>query len=53
MTKDEFPPELERRIRALESRSETGDDFDAVSYWWLILFGVLIPVGLIGLGWFA
>jgi hypothetical protein len=45
--------ELDRRIVALESEAETGDDFDAVSWWWIIGLGVVLPLGLIVLGWCA
>jgi hypothetical protein len=45
--------ELERRIVALESESETGDDFDTLSWWWILGLGVVLPLGLIVLGWFA
>jgi hypothetical protein len=47
------PSELERRIVALESGSETGDDFDAASWWWIIGLGIVLPLGLIVVGWFA
>jgi hypothetical protein len=46
-----FPPDLEERITALESQAECGDDFDPFSWWWLIILGVLIPIGLILIGW--
>ena len=42
-----FPAELEERIAALESRREVGEDFDARSWFWLILLGVLVPVVLL------
>jgi hypothetical protein len=50
---DSSSRELERRIVALESQSETGDDFDAVSWWWIIGLGIVLPLGLIVLGWFV
>jgi hypothetical protein len=50
---DSSTRELERRIVALESQSETGDDFDAVSWLWIIVLGAVLPLGLIVLGWFA
>ena len=40
----EFPPELERRLAALESPSEVGEDFDANSWLWLLVLGVLVPI---------
>lgn len=46
-------PELERRIAALESGEETGADFDAASWFWMILLGVVLPVGLLLWGWFG
>jgi len=46
-------PELERRIAALESGGETGADFDAASWVWMILLGVVLPVALLLWGWFG
>jgi hypothetical protein len=46
-------PALERRIAALESGAETGADFDAASWVWMILLGVVLPVGLLLWGWFG
>ena len=48
---EQFPAELERRIESLESGAETGDDFDAVSWRWLIALGVLLPIALLAIGW--
>lgn len=45
----ELPPELEARISALE-RNASGADFDAASWFWMILFGVLVPALLLLLG---
>jgi hypothetical protein len=50
---DSPPAELERRISGLESGRECGDDFDPVSLCWLFVLGVLIPVGLLLIGWRA
>ncbi len=47
---DSMPPELERRIEALE-REPTGPDFDASSWMWLVLLGLVLPIGLLVLGW--
>ena len=47
---DSMPPELERRIEALE-REPTSPDFDANRWMWLALIGLLLPLGLIVLGW--
>ena len=44
------PPELAARIAALES-TEARTDFDALSWFWMILFGILLPLGLLILGW--
>jgi hypothetical protein len=46
-------PELERRIAALELGEETGADFDAASWVWMILLGVVLPVALLLWGWFG
>ena len=46
------PPELAARIAALESTGER-TDFDALSWFWMILFGILLPLGLLILGWRA
>jgi hypothetical protein len=48
-----LPAELEERIVALESQRETGDDFDARSWFWLIVLGVLTPVALLLLSWWT
>jgi hypothetical protein len=45
--------ELEHRISRLESGRECGEDFDPVSLCWLFVLGVLIPVGLLLIGWLA
>jgi len=50
---DSFPAELERRIAALESGIETGDDFDAASWCWMILLGIVLPVSLLLWDWFS
>jgi hypothetical protein len=47
------PAELERRLAALESGGECGDDFDLRSLCWLSVLGVLLPIGLLLLGWWA
>jgi hypothetical protein len=48
-----FPAELEERIVALESEREVGDDFDARSWFWLILLGVITPVALLVMSWWV
>jgi hypothetical protein len=50
---DAPPAELERRLSELESGRECGDDFDAVSLWGLLILGLLIPAGLLLIGWLA
>jgi len=50
---DPLPPELERRIAALESPAECGDDFDLVSYGWLFVLGIVVPLALLAIGWWA
>jgi hypothetical protein len=45
-----LPPELEARVAALEAGA-SGTDFDAVSWVWMVLFGIVLPVSLIVLGW--
>jgi hypothetical protein len=46
-----LPPELERRIEALESLPS--EDFDGRAWVWMLLLGVLVPVLLVVLGWLA
>ena len=46
----EMPAELEARISALEATAE-GPDFDPLSWFWMILFGIALPLILIILGW--
>jgi hypothetical protein len=48
----ELPPELERRIEALE-RHDSTRDLNAGSWFWLILLGVLAPAALLLWGWWA
>jgi hypothetical protein len=50
MTED-LPPELLERIAALEDPARQGSDFDAISWVWLILLGVIVPFGLLLWGW--
>ncbi|HMK85209.1 MAG TPA: hypothetical protein VK437_04540 [Steroidobacteraceae bacterium] len=45
-----LPPELEARIAALETMAVPAD-FDSLSRIWIILFGILLPVLLIIVGW--
>ena len=48
---DPLPPELARRIEVLE-REPAGPDFDSASWMWLALLGLVLPIGLLVLGWF-
>jgi hypothetical protein len=45
-----MPPELEARVAELEADA-SDTDFDAVSWVWMMLFGIALPVSLIVLGW--
>ncbi|WP_178119471.1 hypothetical protein [Pseudomonas sp. SCB32] len=45
--------ELERRLRLLEDPDEQGDDFDAMSWFWLLLLGLVLPVVALVAGWYA
>ena len=47
-----LPEELERRIAAIE-RDDHDGDLNALSWFWLLLFGVLIPAALLAWGWWA
>jgi len=50
---DSLPPELARRIEALEPLDEppVAPDFDPVSWMWLALLGLIVPIALLVLGW--
>lgn len=45
-----LPAELARRIEALEEQT-AAEDFDRVSWLWLLVLGVLLPIALLVLGW--
>ena len=47
---DSLPAELVRRIEALE-REPLAPDFDPMSWIWLTLLGLVLPLGLLVLGW--
>jgi hypothetical protein len=49
---DGLPPQLEARIAAFE-RAAPAADFDAASWFWMILLGVAIPLLLLAIGWWA
>ena len=45
-----LPPELEQRIVALEASSGLERDFDAHSWLWMLILGVILPAVLIVVG---
>jgi hypothetical protein len=54
------PPDLEARLAELEAgaaaRAAAGEpppDFDSPSWMWMILFGIVVPVILLIIGWRA
>ena len=47
-----LPPQLEARIAAFERAPPTAD-FDAASWFWMILLGLAIPLLLLAVGWWA
>jgi hypothetical protein len=51
--KEELDPELEQRVAALEAGPDAGSDFDGRSWFWLVLFGVILPVTLLAWAWFG
>lgn len=48
-----LPADLELRLRALESEQGCGEDFGRGSLLWLFLLGVVMPVALLLIGWWA
>ena len=48
-----LPAELDERLRALETPDECGEDFDFASFCWLFALGVVIPAGLLMIGWWG
>jgi hypothetical protein len=52
-TREPLDPELERRVAALESGAEAGTDFDAASWFWMVMLGVVVPAALLLWGWFG
>lgn len=52
-TAEPLDPELERRVAALEAGPDAGSDFDARSWFWLILLGIVGPGALLLWGWFG
>jgi hypothetical protein len=47
-----LPPDLEARLAAFDSAAPAGG-FDAASWFWMLLLGVALPLGLLVLGWRA
>lgn len=47
-----LPPQLEARITAFE-RAPPAPDFDAASWFWMIMLGLAIPLLLLAVGWWA
>ena len=45
-----LPAELEARIALLEGAADT-EDFDAASWLWMLLLGLVLPAVVIALGW--
>jgi hypothetical protein len=43
--------ELERRLKILENPAEQGEDYDAASWTWLVILGVILPVIALVWGW--
>jgi hypothetical protein len=52
-TREPLDLELERRVAALESGTDAGSDFDAASWFWMVLLGIVGPVALLVWGWFG
>jgi len=46
-----LPPELEARIAQLERAPSA--DFGRRDWMWMVLLGVIVPLLLIGIGWWA
>ena len=47
-----LPPQLEARIAAIEIAGRTSD-FDTSSWFWMIVLGVVIPLMMLAVGWWA
>jgi hypothetical protein len=46
------PRDLEARIAAFENAAPAAD-FDAASWFWMILLGVAIPLVMLAVGWWV
>jgi hypothetical protein len=51
MARSSMSSELESRIRLLENPANQGEGFGSVDWNWLMLLGVIGPIGLLFLGW--
>ena len=52
--REPLDPGLERRVAALESSgADAGSDFDATSWFWMLMLGAVVPVALLLWGWFG
>jgi hypothetical protein len=51
VTSQGIPAELERRIRALENPAGQGQDFDGLSWFWLLTLGLALPIVTLVVGW--
>jgi len=52
--REALDPGLEQRVAALESSgADAGSDFDAASWFWMLLLGVAVPAVLLLWGWFG
>jgi hypothetical protein len=51
MTRSSMSSELESRIRLLENPANQGEGFGPRDWNWLMLLGVIGPIGLLCLGW--
>jgi hypothetical protein len=47
-----LPAELEARLAALETGASRSD-FGGLSWFWMILIGIVIPLLLLAIGWWA
>ncbi len=45
--KEDEAAELERRVALLSDPAHQGEDFDAASWFWLVLLGIALPAALI------
>ena len=48
----ELPPELEARIAAFEAAAP-GSGFEFAGWFWMVLLGVVMPLLLLVIGWWA